>query len=112
MVYTIIPVTVLFTCTSSYAIIQQGLQIGDNTFVSTVLATIRATVYITYITRDIDIHHVIMIDENAARCCLHDATYPSTTLKTKMTCKFLYLFFLMLLPLIQQKEAEPSNSQI
>ena len=68
MVYTIIPVTVLFACTSSYTMMQQGLQIGDNTFVSMVLATILATVYITYIARDKDIHHVIMIHENDVRC--------------------------------------------
>ena len=69
MVYTVIPVTVLFTCTSSYAIIQQGLQIGDNSRVSMIFATIHATVYITYITRDIDdIYHVIVIHENAVRC--------------------------------------------
>ena len=76
MVYTMIPVMVLFTCTSSYAIIQKGLQIGDKTFVSTVLATIRATLYIRFITYDVDIHHVIMIHENATRCYLHDATNP------------------------------------
>ena len=45
------------------------------TFVSTVLATVRVTVYITHIARDKDIHHVIMIDENAVRSYLDLGTY-------------------------------------